>query len=204
MHETLHRVLLSIHLFGVFIMLMGIGLLMITLLGLRRAKTVEDVRLALFGGRWVERLMPLGTLVVLVAGVWMAFLKDDEYTWHSAWIITSLILVIIFSINGAANIGKKMERMAKEAFAGSGGALSPKLAAMSRDPLLHSTSWAGIGVIFSFIVLMVDKPGWLGSILWVLGGIIAGQIVNWLAAKVLVKTESEEPKLGKPARTSKA
>jgi predicted lysophospholipase L1 biosynthesis ABC-type transport system permease subunit len=198
-NETLHRVLLSIHLFGVFIMLMGIGLLMVTIIGLRRAKTVEDLRSALFGGRWVERLMPIGTLLVMFAGIWMAFLKNDEYTWHSGWIVTTFILVIAFSINGAANIGKKMERLAKQAFKSPGGPLSPKLGAMSRDPALHYSSWAAIGVIFSFIVLMADKPNWLGSILWVIGGGLLGLLVNWLLGRTPAEPEPPAARLKKTA-----
>jgi hypothetical protein len=119
----------------------------------------------------------------MFGGIWMAFLKDDEYTWHSGWIVTTFILVILFSINGAANIGKKMERIAAEAFKAPGGPLSPKLAAMSRNPAFHYSSWAAIGVIFSFIVLMVDKPNLLGSILWVIGGALLGTIVNWLLSR---------------------
>jgi uncharacterized membrane protein len=150
-NAALHRVLLSVHLLGVFIMLMGIGLLMTTVIGLRKAQTVEQLRQALFAGRLVEKIMPLGVVIVLAAGIWMAFLKDPDYKWYSAWIITAFVLVIAFTINGALNIGKKMERLAGEAFKGSGGPLSPKLRAMSQDPWLHYTSWSGIGVIFSSV-----------------------------------------------------
>jgi hypothetical protein len=80
-----------------------------------------------------------------------------------------------------------MERLAKEVFGGGNGPLNSKILAMSQDPALHYTSWASIGVIFSFIVLMVDKPNWLGSILWVLAGILAGATICWLAAKALAK-----------------
>jgi hypothetical protein len=183
---------------------MGIGLLMTTMWGLRRARTVEDLRLTLFAGRWVEKLMPIGTVLVLAAGVWMAFMKDDAYTWHSAWIITAAVLVVVFSINGALNIGRKMERLGREAFGGSGGKLNPQLAALATDPALHYSAWAGIGVIFSFIVLMVEKPGWLGSILWVLGGMLAGTAVNLLVAKTAAVSKDREPLASRTARTSKA
>lgn len=180
--EALHRTLLSIHLIGVFLLLMGIGLLMVTMLGLRRARTAEELRQALFAGRWVEKIMPVGTVFVLIGGVWLAFLKDPDYNWHSAWIITAVVLVIALSINGAAHIGRKMERLGRESAARSG-PLTPRLAAMSQDSLLHLTSWLGIGIIFSFVLLMVEKPGWLGSILWVLGGAAAGLAADWLAGR---------------------
>jgi len=194
-NAALHRVLLSIHLAGVFILLMGAGLLMVTMLGLRRAKTFEELRQAMFPGRWIEKVMPLGALLILIGGIWLAFLKNPRYNWHSAWIITSFVLVLAFTVNGEAHIGRKMKRLGRES-GGKTGNLTPKAAAMSQNMLLHWTSWLGIGVIFSFIVLMVAKPGWLGSILWVLGGAAAGTVANWLAGYQPGQAES---KVRKPA-----
>lgn len=182
-NEALHNILLCAHLAGVFILLMGMGLLIATMLGLRGAKNIEGLRQALFAGRLVERIMPVGSILLLVAGVSMALVKDPDYTWHSAWIITAFLLVVAFSINGAMHIGKKMEKLAIYAFKASGKSITPEMAALSKDPALHYSAWAGLGVIFSLIILMVEQPGWLGSLLCVLVGASIGIAVNWLLSR---------------------
>ena len=181
-NQTLHNVLLSIHLLGAFILLTGIGMISLTMIGLRRARTGEGLRHALFAGRFIERVMPVGVVFILFGGIWLAFLKDPDYDWHSAWIITAFILVLVFTVNGVVHMGAKMEKLAKTAGQVDGG-LSPKVIAMCNDPALHASAWIAVGVVFSFIILMTDKPNWLGSILTVALGASAGLTANWLAAK---------------------
>jgi hypothetical protein len=46
--ETLHNILLSVHLLGVFLLLIGLAIEMVALVGMRKAQSLEDLRGALY------------------------------------------------------------------------------------------------------------------------------------------------------------
>lgn len=176
--DALHNLLLSLHLIGVFLLLIGITIEVVTLLAIRKVQTVETLRQALFAGRAVEKIMPISTFIIMAAGIWLAFLGGDEYRWDSAWIITAFFTVIFFALNGSLFIGKRMERIGREAFKSPEGPIPTKLVKLCNEQRLHDMTWIGIGVVFSFIVLMVDKPNWAGSILTVIVGALVGFLIS--------------------------
>lgn len=197
--EALHNALLSLHLVGVFLLLFGLSIQVVALYCVRRATRVEQLRGALFGGRAIGKIMPTATLAILIGGAWLSFLSDPDYSWHSPWIIVAVIVFILISANGARNVGERLAKIGKEAFVASPGKLTPRLEQMCNDPVMHYSGWVGTGIIFSFIVLMVAKPGWIGSVVTVLVGAAAGLAANYLVARPQTSAPGTiNPKRGRP------
>lgn len=186
--EVLHTILLCIHLLGVFLLLIALSILLVSLIGMRRVDSVEKLRAAMYAGPAGKKILPVSAVLILGAGVWMALLKNQEYNWHSAWILFAFFTYLLMFVNGTFIIGPRLGRVGYAAATSKGGELPPKLKALTSDPALHYPAWINVCLVFAFVYLMVGKPGWLGSLITILAGILAGIVAAWLVeAKMAIK-----------------
>jgi hypothetical protein len=98
---TLYPLALFAHLLGVLGMFMAIALELTSLLGLRHARTLEQVRPWATLGVVPEKVFPFSGLLILEAGVYMALVG---WGWRVAWIDVPLLALLLMFTLGPSSI----------------------------------------------------------------------------------------------------
>jgi hypothetical protein len=174
----LYHVALFAHITGALMYFVGVGLEVIVLRNLRRAQTVEQVRVWLQTGKGTIRLFRLSTALILVAGVYMTLTVWGVWT---PWIDVALIALIVFNALGPLVNGRRFRAIGQAMGAlGSvapGGEITSDLKRRIYDPTLrtsiHIMAAAALGIVF----LMTVKPDLVGS----LATMAAAVAVGWLS-----------------------
>jgi hypothetical protein len=149
-----YQVVLFVHILGVLGLFMALAVELASMLGARRAHTIEAVRVWSSARGPLAIMFPVTSLLILCAGLAMTL---DVWGWGHAWIDLSLALLILLSVMGARVNGTHAKRIAERAAA-----------------------LGALGIVF----LMVEKPGWLGSVVTLVIGLLVGVIL----AQVLVRS----------------
>ena len=145
---NLYAWLKFLHLLGLALFLFGHGITAGNALALRGRPTAAVSRALLNLSIRSYALAYPGLLLLVVTGVWMAFLGSF---WRSGWIWTSIgILVVLFGVMGALSVPYHRARDAKEDDA----ALEAVLG--RARPVI--VTWAGAIGLLGLIFLMVFKP----------------------------------------------
>lgn len=173
-----YHLALFAHILGVLGLFMALAVELASMVGARRARTIEAVRVWSSVSKPLAIVFPLTSLLILCAGLAMTL---GVWGWGHAWIDLSLVLLILLSVVGATVNGGHAKRIARLAAALGHGAIPPDLGC----ELNHPTHWTSVismamlslGIVF----LMVEKPGWLGSgitlFIALLVGIILAQML---------------------------
>ena len=110
--------------------------------------------------RWGNILVTIGSLGVLLLGIWLAFQKDSYAIWDG-WIIAAIVLWAIFGGAGARS-GKLYTAAgvrAEELKAAGNDAPDPQLRAMLQSrPALTLTIVSNVAVLL-LLLDMIFKPG---------------------------------------------
>ncbi len=174
---TDYTLALFAHILGALGLFMGIGLDWATILRLRRAQTVAQVReqTSLLGVQ--TRLLQLSLLLLLVAGIYMT-----ATVWEGTpWIIVSLVSLFVIGGLGGGLIDRRLKAIQRAA-AGerSSEAIPAALQAQIVDPVLWTAfqvvGFIALGVVF----VMTTKPDWLVSLITLVVAIILGVLVAQL------------------------
>ncbi len=168
------------HILGALGLFMGIGLDWATILRLRRAQTVTQVReqTSLVGVQ--TRLLQLSLLLLLVAGIYMA-----ATVWEGTpWILVSLVALFVIGALGGGLIDRRLKAIQQAAASEtSGEAIPAALQARIGDPVLwtafQTAGFIALGVVF----LMTTKPDWLMSLITLVVAIILGVLVAQLGRR---------------------
>ena len=145
---SLYAWLKFLHLVGLAIFLFGHGVAAGNALALRARPGPAVSRALLNLSIRSYALAYPGLLLLVVTGVWMAFLGSF---WRSGWIWSSIgILVVLFAVMGALSVPYHRARDAKEDDA----ALEATLG--RARPVI--VTWAGAIGLLGLIFLMVFKP----------------------------------------------
>src|SRR5919109_499777 len=128
---------LFLHLLGVAGLAAGIGLEQATLHRLRRAGSGREVVAALGITQVNGRLMPLSSVVLLLAGLYMV---SQRWSWTTPWMLTAAVLLIGLNATGGAVVGRRAGALA-EAAAAAPDTLEAAVARMANDPVLHFCMW---------------------------------------------------------------
>jgi uncharacterized membrane protein len=151
------------HILGALALFIGVGLEWTTLQRLRRAETMAQVREWIVLLRGVPmRLPPIGLLLILAAGVYMAATAWD---WNAPWILAALAAFVLIGVLGGGVIDRRLVAIREAARATAAlGEIPPELERRITDPVLwtalQTAGFTAVGVVF----LMTNKPGALGSL----------------------------------------
>jgi len=152
--------LLALHLLSGFALFAAMTLFWVAIVAIRRTDLPEQVVSA-------GRLLPVGSVVavvgslgVIVFGVWLAIALDGVQVWDG-WVIAAIVLWAIASETGRRSdpeFAPCIERANELVAAGQTGpdAQLAELARTSRGLLLHSISTVAVVLI---LVDMIWKPG---------------------------------------------
>ncbi len=177
---TLYPFALFAHIIGVLGMFIAIALEFTGMLGMRRARTIEQVRTWANLSVVPEKVFPFSGLLILVDGVYMALVG---WGWQVAWIDVSLLaLILMFTLGPLINSHRPrmIHRAAGQAPAGS---IPQALARQIEDPVLwtcvQTLNMMALGVVF----LMTTKPGWPGSLGVLVVSVLLGLLSLSLTAR---------------------
>jgi uncharacterized membrane protein len=154
----MYEFVLLAHIAGVFVLVGGLTIEAVAAIGLSRAQSLAQLRGYLFAARFIKRIMPIATVLVVIPGVWMAL--KGGWDWQSSWIVVAFTVTIFFSVYSPLVKDKQLEHIC--GLADVGRVTASELKGMAKGLLLMV--WIGIANIFGILYLMVVKPGWTGSV----------------------------------------
>ncbi len=156
-----YNVALFVHIVGALSLFIAAGLEWVALDRMRRAQTAEQIREWVGALRPIKHLLEAGALMILVAGLYLAFVR---WGWTTAWLDVALIAFLTMSVVGPRVIARRFGTIARLASEAPNGPLSVELAWQIHDPVLiravRTLAMADVGVVF----LMTLKPDLIGSL----------------------------------------
>jgi len=168
-------IVLFFHLLGVIKLFVAMGLIQQGGARVRSSRTVEEMRLWLTLLRSASRLFPVGSLLLLVTGL---YLTARMWSFGTPWVVIALVSVVVMGILGGGAAGRGLARIGAAAFGAPPGPVSADLAQVARAPGLWIAATAANGMALGVVWIMVRKSGWIESIVavTVLGalGAVAG------------------------------
>ena len=156
----LYQWLLALHVTGAFLLVGGGAIAAaLNLVALGRKRPSEIV--LLFGLIRIA-VVPiiLGSVLVLVFGLWLVHEAPFRYGYGDGWVIAALVLFILGNAMGGIG-GRRDERTAELArrLADAGDAPSEELRARVHDPFSLTLSYGSGLLLVAVLALMIWKPG---------------------------------------------
>lgn len=172
---SFYTLALFAHILGALGLFVVVSFQWISIIRLRRARTVEQVRewSSLSGG--TERVEQVSGLLVLGAGIYMVTVVE---AWRVAWVLVSLVTFLtIATLAAIVNIRRLQAIHATCREADTAANLIPtELLRQINDPVLwtavHTTAFMLLGIVF----LMTNKPGLVGALTIIVVSIVLGVV----------------------------
>jgi uncharacterized membrane protein len=162
------------HILGVIGLFVGLSLGWVSILRLRRARTVAQVRAETTSSGAQRVLVVVSSLLLLVAGIYMTVTAWDS---DPPWILLSLAALLVMGVLGGGVSGRRLSAIEKAAAVEDGaGAISPALKRRIADPVpltaMQTAGMIGLGVVF----LMTAKPDLIGSLVALAVALVLGVV----------------------------
>jgi hypothetical protein len=171
-----YQFVLFLHIVALAIGLAAGGILLVCLIQLRAARTLEQA--APFGavaGK-VEKAFPVAILGLFVTG---AYMTSDVWTWSTPWIDVGIAGLAVLGLQGPLVGGRQAHQLKQALMANGPGPLSDNAMRMARHPRLWWAELANLGVVFGVIWNMTHKSGWTASIVALVVGYAAGALLSF-------------------------
>lgn len=173
---TGYELALFLHVMGAIGLFTGVGIVLAAMGGMRRAQAVAQVREWARVASTFDKLLPVGGIVLLVTGIYMA--TDLEY-WGDGWVDMALVLLLLLMVLGPAVNARRLGAIHKAADDAPDGPVPAELRARVLDPVLWTAMQAMTAVTVGIVFLMTVKPGMAGS-----GATVVVTLALGLAASV--------------------
>jgi hypothetical protein len=160
---SVYTLVLFAHILGVLGLFIGVGLEWATLLRLRQAQTMNQVRerIGLIGVQ--ERLPQIGLLLILLAGIYMT---ATRWGWTTPWILVSLAVFVVIGALGGGLIDRRLGAIRRAALdEGSAESIPLALQAQIVDPVLWTALQVAAMLALGVVFLMTNKPDLLVSLI---------------------------------------
>jgi uncharacterized membrane protein len=173
----------------------GIATLLLVLVGLRRARRVEQVRALM---QLNDVSAPVGGMsaLLLAAGLYLAL---TEWSLLTSWILVALISVIVMVPTSAVLIAPRRRALAEQlARETSEGGISAALTRRIHDPVLFAVVQTVAALLLGLIFLMTTKPDLVGSVV-----VMVVALALSLASSALTMRAGQIQRVGgeRPTRT---
>jgi hypothetical protein len=182
----MYQFTLFLHITALAIGLAAGGILLVCLIQLRAATTLEQA--APFGaiaGK-VEKAFPVAILGLFATG---AYMTSDVWTWSTSWIDVAIAGLVVLGLQGPLLGGRAGHRLEHALMENGPGPLSQAARRAARHPHLWWTELANLGIVFGVIWNMTHKAGWTEAIVAVLAGYAVGAVLS-LPISSLPETEA--------------
>jgi Predicted integral membrane protein (DUF2269) len=178
---TVYNLVLFAHVVGAIGYCISIGAWLLALVGLRRARRVEEARALIHVNTLSAPIGAVSALLILAAGPYLAL---TAWSLLTSWILVALISLLVMVPSSAVLIaprrGAIVKLLEREAPAGE---ISPALKQRLRDPVLFGVVQTGAVLLLGLIFLMTTKPDLLVSILTMLVALLLGLALSALGAR---------------------
>jgi hypothetical protein len=181
---SLYVLALFVHLVGVIVGLAGVCGWLFAFIGMRAARTVDQVRALLALYAMAGNIALGGVVLIGVGGIYMAF---SASFWQRAWLIVATVTFVLVLFAGGAILGPRQQALAKLAAEGPEGPEEPltaSLRAQIQDPITRVVLQTYIAVLFGVVFLMTIKP----SVVWAIVVILIAAALGVLSGLPLMRT----------------
>jgi uncharacterized membrane protein len=148
---------LFFHILGVFGIAGAATAFLVVISAMRRAKTVQEVRLLATFGAIIDKLFPVAAIILLVSGAYEV--NAANFDFGDGWVNFSATALIVGSIVGYLVNGRRSEALRKAANAAPEGPVPQALSARIHDPWVFGTTHALTLMVLAIIWNMTTKPG---------------------------------------------
>jgi hypothetical protein len=163
---------LFVHLLGVFALGGSVMVSFATYSMMRRAKTVQELRVWGTLGRILSQyhIIPAAALLLLLSG---AYLVDQfNFEWTDGWIGWSALALIAATANGYATITPRLKAIGGAVGPAPAGPVPQSITDKLNDPILFAAIHGNLMAALAIIWNMTTKPGGVGALLAIV--ILAG------------------------------
>ena len=193
--NTYHYVL-YVHLLSLFVGIGAGSVLLVCLLQLRAARTVEQAApWGMMAGK-VGKLFPVAILGLFGTGAYMTSETSFPWSWSTRWIDVGIGALIVLMAQGAGIAERTGHKLGAALQASGPGPLGPEARRMALHPGLWVVEFSNLGIVFGVVWNMTEKPGLGGS----LAAVIVGYAVGAALALLITRSPQEElATVGEPA-----
>ena len=177
--DTYH-VVLYVHLLSLLLGMMAGGVLVVCLLQLRAAPTLEAAMpWGMVAGK-TEKAFPVAVLGLFGTG---AYMTSDLWTWSTGWIDVSIAGLAILALQGPLVGGRTAKKLEHALMENGPGALGEAARKMTRHPGLWVTEFTNLALVCAVVWNMTEKPSTGGAILalvlaYVVGAALASRFTR--------------------------
>jgi hypothetical protein len=178
---SIYTIVLFLHVSGAIGYFVSIGTWLFGLVSLRRAQRVEQVRALVHLVGLSGPLFGISVLLILAAGLYMAF---TAWSLQTGWIAVALVSLVLMAPLGTALIEPRrraIERLAREV---PGGPLPQSLEQRIYDPVLFTALQTIAVLLFGIVFLMTTKPSLAGSLIVMVVALALGLASGLLVSRV--------------------
>ncbi len=177
---------LFLHIVGALVYFVALGLEQASLMSMRGAARVEQVREWLGVYRWLPRLGPLSLALILISGFYMML---TTLGWM-AWIIGALVAMVVIGVIGGVVGGPRVAAVGKVA-AQESGPVSAALRQRLNDPLLSISMQVRTAIALGIVFLMVVKPDPAGTLITLVIAALVGAAAAFPGLRRMMLQRSE-------------
>ncbi len=178
---SIYTIVLFLHVSGAIGYFVSIGTWLFGLVSLRRAQRVEQVRALVHLVGLSGPLFGISVLLILAAGLYMAF---TAWSLQTGWIAVALVSLVLMAPLGTALIEPRrraIERLAREV---PDGPLPQSLEQRIYDPVLFTALQTITVLLFGIVFLMTTKPSLAGSLIAMVVALALGLALGLLVSRV--------------------
>jgi hypothetical protein len=174
-----YTVALFVHVLGVVMLFVAMGLQQRGLAQVRSAGSLEHLRLWLGLVRSSQRIYGPAIVLLLAGGLFMA---GKAWSFTTPWIVVALVGLGAMIVLGILVVGRRFGAIETAASAAGEGPVPPDVARRIAEPGPWVCLFALNGVAVGILWLMTNKPGWAVSVAVVAGlAAVAGAIGGTVA-----------------------
>lgn len=175
-----YNAVLYLHLLSLFVGIGAGAVLLVCLLQLRAARTVDQA------GPWgmvagkVGKFFPIAILGLFGTG---AYMTSSQWSWGTHWIDVAIAALVVLIVQGGG-IGERTGHQLAAALRANGpGPLGREARRMTLHPGLWVVEFSNLGLVFGVVWNMTNKPGLGGALAAALGGYAVGAALALLITR---------------------
>ena len=192
---NIYTIVLFLHIISAIGVCIGISVLLLGVVLLRRAQGFVQVRTTLTFVTTAFPIAGFSMLLLLAAGFYLAL---TAWSLRTSWIAVTLISLLLMIALGAGLIGPRMRAIVMSTRESPDGSLPSQLAARIHDPLLFTVLLIQAVLLLGIVFLMTTKLGLASSIIVMVVALVLG-----LALGVLVSRPRSTRELESAAHTDR-
>lgn len=190
----LYNLVLFLHVLGVVIMFVAVGITLTAMMGMLQAKKVDDLKVWSSLAVKVDGLLPLSVIFILVPGLYLVI---STWGWKTAWVNLSLVMLIVMTFMGPAINLRKLKGIAEAINSETDSIPSIDLQGKVRNKVLWTSVLIMTMLTIAILFLMVVKPAVNGAFLTIIVAILLGVITAGLILR-----SSANPSISKKSSSS--